>query len=702
MPQVVVPRDFRKMLKALARANRVSKVAAQRAEAACTQASMDGEIRLERTHHGESRMDCDKYDLGDGHRLVVQKYQSGTDDFLIMLFAGTHDDCDSWLKKHKRYKWVRKDSDGKVDFIQVSSLDEPRPSAVIELSFDTPEHVLEEPLLMGFNSEDFSGCKLSAPIIAMLLKVNKGDWGESADAILTEVERQAGFEAALLAVDILTMADRGEMDGVSQRIKVAANAAHETSADELLTAINAPINSETFYTWKEEPGMPDPSNREEWMLYLHPEQTKIASADLSGPSRLRGVSGSGKTCVLVHRARYLARKYNEPILVVTLTESMRKLLDSLVATLCGPERAQIHVATIQGVAREITQDLRGELMRRPSDSYTDVQMHEVIQAVHGYSDGAQGLARLPGPELKNFLRDELSYIRTRMLPSEYDSYATSAFRRTGRGKALGEVARKHVLHGLRAYEASLLEVGSPDHEGVVQQAATLLKDRGEGVSKSRWRAVLADEVQDLSQNEIRMLSLIRTPQGELLKTAADGLFLVGDGAQTIYKRGFSLKTLGISLARASVFKKNYRNTSEILKAAYALISNHEFSDIDEDNQEKPLRPDFAIRRGERPALVRCRSKEAELEHVLAEVTNFREFHGDSALSDICIISRSRIFRNEIMTAMRAANIPCIDIKGNFSIDSEGVRVSTVESAKGFEFGTVFLASTVSETHATPE
>ncbi|WP_336874526.1 3'-5' exonuclease [Pseudomonas juntendi] len=54
-----------------------------------------------------------------------------------------------------------------------------------------------------------------------------------------------------------------------------------------------------------------------------------------------------------------------------------------------------------------------------------------------------------------------------------------------------------------------------------------------------------------------------------------------------------------------------------------------------------------------------------------------------------------------MTAMKAANIPCIDIKGNFSIDSEGVRVSTVESAKDFEFGTVFLASTVSEPHATP-
>jgi len=43
-----------------------------------------------------------------------------------------------------------------------------------------------------------------------------------------------------------------------------------------------------------------------------------------------------------------------------------------------------------------------------------------------------------------------------------------------------------------------------------------------------------------------------------------------------------------------------------------------------------------------------------------------------------------------MRAMQGLGIPTVDIKS--SIDAPGVRVSTVESAKGFEFGYVFLAS----------
>lgn len=690
MFEVIIPRSFRKMLRDLSNADRKGKNAAERAEAACTQATLHGEIRHERTHHGESRLDCEKYDLGDGYRLVLQRNTVNSKDYLIMLFVGSHAESDTWLAMHWGYKWVRKDSDGKIDFIQVSSAEEPRMPPVINLSIDTPEHVLDEPLLAEFGVDDFKGSRLGVETIQLLLGITKADWGESSDSILTKIEDQADVESALLALDLLTMADHNDVEGARQRLRFDARQAHEATESELLEAVSSPVNAETFYTWKEEEGMPDPSNREEWMLYLHPEQRKIAHADFAGPSRLRGVSGSGKTCVLVHRAQFLAKKYQEPVLVVTLTESMRKLLTSLVAALCGPERALIHITTIQRYAREVVQELSPASTRRPVESYADDAMFAAVKAVPEFADGTHGLGRLPH-DIKHFLREELSYIRTRLLPSQYSTYTTSSFRRVGRGKALGETARKQVMQGLEAYELYITQCGSPDFEGIVQEAVVLMDAVGDK-SKTRWRSVLADEVQDLSQNEIQMLSLIRTPAGEPLKTAPDGLFLVGDGAQTIYKRGFSLKTLGINLYRASVFKKNYRNTKEILQAAYALIINYEFSDIDEDSQQKPLAPDFAIRRGERPGLVRCKSKADELEYVMSAIAKIKEIHGETSLNDVCLISRSKGFRNEAIRAMRAAGIPCIDVKENFSIDSPGVRVSTVESAKGFEFGIVFLAN----------
>ena len=49
----------------------------------------------------------------------------------------------------------------------------------------------------------------------------------------------------------------------------------------------------------------------------------------------------------------------------------------------------------------------------------------------------------------------------------------------------------------------------------------------------------------------------------------DGLLLVGDATQQIFTRGYSLKGLGIDIGgRGLVLRKNYRNTREILVAAF--------------------------------------------------------------------------------------------------------------------------------------
>jgi excinuclease UvrABC ATPase subunit len=52
-----------------------------------------------------------------------------------------------------------------------------------------------------------------------------------------------------------------------------------------------------------------------------------------------GVSGSGKTCVLIHRAIRLAHKYpDEPILVLTLNAALAALIESLVDVSRGEMR----------------------------------------------------------------------------------------------------------------------------------------------------------------------------------------------------------------------------------------------------------------------------------------------------------------------------------------------------------------------------
>ncbi|MFZ5799435.1 MAG: hypothetical protein ACOY3O_13605 [Thermodesulfobacteriota bacterium] len=55
------------------------------------------------TRYGEKRIrNCRKYDLSCGYRLVT--LQRGVK--LFVLFLGTHDECQRWLKNHRRLKEV--------------------------------------------------------------------------------------------------------------------------------------------------------------------------------------------------------------------------------------------------------------------------------------------------------------------------------------------------------------------------------------------------------------------------------------------------------------------------------------------------------------------------------------------------------------------------------------------------------------------
>lgn len=697
--KAVIEKDFLKALRALSQSGKVGKDAAVKAHAAISQVELEGEIKLPRTHHGESRLDCEKYDLGQGYRLVTQRVAGKEETKIVMMFVGTHDDADSWLDRHKNYAWVRRESDGALDFISVARADTPPAAPIPDLSLDTPEHVVDEQLLSSIPDEHLSAAGFNADAIRYLRGITKGDWGQDSGAVLDHVEKLWGLDPACLTCDLMVMADRGETDGVRQRLELAANQAAIATPTELAEAIESPRNSEIFFTWTEQADMPDPQSRDDWMLYLHPEQAKIANADINGASRLRGVSGSGKTCVLVHRARYLAKKYNEPVLIVTLTESMRRLLEHLVISLCGAEGAWIQVETMASVARETIRQMHpeGERWFTMADTIREHALEEAT-AVAGKTAQKEGISlqKLEHPQLRAFLDEEMAFVRNRLLPSDYAKYAEGTFKRIGRGQALAESSRRVVLLALKTYEDYLRKYVRLDHEAVVHVAIELAQKIAPNSPVYRWRAVLADEVQDLSQNDVRLLSLLRTPAGDPQHSANNGLFLVGDGAQTIYKRGFSFQSLGIQLTRSHVFKKNYRNTYEILRAAYGLIENHEFSDVDEDHRQKPLTPDFAVRRGDRPKLIKCRNMNGEIALACAQIEHELELIGSENASDICVISRSPPLRKQVGDALRARKIRCIDIRDNVPLDQPGVRVSTVESAKGFEFRTVILVG-VSET-----
>ena len=96
---------------------------------------------------------------------------------------------------------------------------------------------------------------------------------------------------------------------------------------------------------------------EKWTVFLHPSQRALVERDFSGPARVAGSAGTGKTVVALHRvARLLRSDPDAKVLLTTFSEPLARSLKAKLRLLCGegstlPDRASI--ASFQAIATEL-------------------------------------------------------------------------------------------------------------------------------------------------------------------------------------------------------------------------------------------------------------------------------------------------------------------------------------------------------------
>ncbi len=98
----------------------------------------------------------------------------------------------------------------------------------------------------------------------------------------------------------------------SLQIDEVAEIDEEASEDDrLLAALKTPAARAQF-AWLEDDeelrAVIEDGDFAAWKVFLHPEQRKYAEAIYNGAFRLSGGAGTGKTVVLLHRARFLAKR----------------------------------------------------------------------------------------------------------------------------------------------------------------------------------------------------------------------------------------------------------------------------------------------------------------------------------------------------------------------------------------------------------
>lgn len=665
---------------------------------------------------GESRLvGAKRYALDHGCELVVVEHEYT----IFPAFVGTREDADGWCDAHAGCV-VSYDHTGRISLTTVT-VEEP-----------TVEHLKTQGLsaeagpflrrLENFDPVEYGIPKLASKI---LLKLDDGSAPQDIDEALDLIQ---SADLRRFFFDLINLLRANDIKGAEQRRRLREGdaIAGEDAGVLAATAASLPINSDQALvvnklSEEELCRLLDPQNFEEWMLFLHPDQRQFADAVCERPMVLTGVSGSGKTCILVHRARTLALRYpSQKIGILTLSRTLALLLRNLVDRLCTPdERANIHVMTFYDHLRSCLQDcgiktfcdqlkdilpevasMRGTLdnitRKWPkgmvwdcdpvNTDHVDDQWDEFYMQqnpdVREWMDGVTRYLESLRVDASRYLEEEMTYIRSSSaIPNREREYL--ARDRAGRSIAFKEEMRRDVLRIALFWEDWLLHGGMIDSLGLSLALMPMHREMAEMSESLKFRCLLIDEFQDLSSLDLQVLRRC-VPLSE-----PDALFITGDTVQRILVKRLRLSDAGLEQGPADrkSISKNYRNSKQILRAA-ACLANHYGNVAKTQGEEiEVLDPELAERETSVPIVVRT---DHQVEKAWELVLDFMA-GGSFALWTLCIVTAvpKKITTADILRA-RPWNVKARALEGDTIKNVDAVTVASINDLKGFEFRVVVV------------
>lgn len=410
---------------------------------------------------------------------------------------------------------------------------------------------------------------------------------------------------------------------------------------------------------------------EKWRIFLHPTQRKIVNKVYSGPARVLGGAGTGKTVVAMHRAKHLAESLpiGAKILFTTYTKNLAEDIKDNLRKICSAdEMKKIEVINLDAWVNNF--------LREQGYEFSIVYDSEI-------DDAWERAIAFAGEDLGyslSFFQDE--WVKVVQAQEAYSKEAYIKASRIGRGVRFDRKKRIQMWNVFEEYQNIMNEKLQRDAEMAMYEARRILESKKE---QPEYAAVIVDEGQDLSQSAYRLL---RTLAGE---EHENDIFVVGDSHQRIYKNKAVLSKCGLNIrGRSNYLKINYRTTEEIRKYAFALLRGVAFDDMDDDYDNG--RQCQSLTHGMKPEVREFISGEQELEYIVA---NIKKLEAEGVeLKNICIVARTHKLLDNYIVGLQQVGIRHYEIKSNKVDDRsfEGVRIATMHRVKGLEFDHMFVAA----------
>ncbi|MFE7558184.1 UvrD-helicase domain-containing protein [Kitasatospora sp. NPDC057500] len=433
-----------------------------------------------------------------------------------------------------------------------------------------------------------------------------------------------------------------------------------------------------------------------WKIFLHPTQERLVHRRYSGPARVGGGPGTGKTIVALHRVCHLVRELppgrTKPVLLTTFSRNLAADLRGRLLSLGGPDvLARVDIVHVDQLAtRIVSESAPGNANRRIDDTAALREWRELLVEAGETRWSAE------------FLSDEWNQVILGQAATSRSDYF--AARRAGRGRSVTRAERASIWQLAERFTQRLEIKGLETHRQVAERAAQLQMARKARIDRQseeregrggmdnlqteagsgarlryRYRHIVVDEAQDLSAAHWKMLRA-------MVPSAPDDIFLVGDTHQRIYDNQVTLGSLGVHIrGRSSRLTLSYRTTREILHDAIRVLGGADYDDL--DGSADTLAGYRSVLHGLNPLLRGARSWDEEMDFIVEQLRAWHDVPRESTA--ICVPTNDMV--TQLADRLTRRGITPTEITQDGPRSEQGVHIGTMYRFKGLEYRCLIIA-----------
>jgi hypothetical protein len=580
--------------------------------------------------------------IDDKYRAVVKVPDSGEEYYL--LWVDNHDEAMNWAK-NKIFHWNENTQTAQI-------FNAPEETIVNKI-----EQTAEvKTLFSSYSDEQFIAIGVPEQSLKLVKSIRDLDeFGESEKYLPADVYENLFYLS----------------DGVNYELLLAEIKEGKSKSEHLQDQIES-INNKRNFVEVDDELMNEIINGDlsKWQIFLHPSQSKLVESDYKGSVKITGGAGTGKTVVALHRLKHLSGNpgnNKKKIIFTTYTNALTSNLSNLAKKL-SVDLSRVVLTNIDSLVRDLA------LERRLIDP--DVRLLDSFNSKSSVELWDEVLEQNLSEFDSLFLSGEYQHVVLYNDIKTRDEYFKVS--RIGRGQPLTRKQRIEIWRLVELYLEKKKKAKYMDRSELFNIVSNYFR-----LSEEKpFDHVIADEVQDLSNVELRFLR-------SLVEEKNNDLFLVGDPYQKIYSRKINFSSSGIAVrgTRSKQLRINYRTSEEIKRLAISAIKGLKYDDFDGETEK--LNGYLSLFHGSQPTYDLFKTKDAEIEGIVSFIETLLK--QGYRYNDIAIGCRVKDSIKEIKSTLHKLKIPYSENLASISDTHEGVFLSTFHSLKGLEFKAVILS-----------